>query len=93
MIPRVRLSNRDVYDYEVQIIRIFKDCKAEKLPKDKLYDYRVGAYRFKIDHSEYSFTVFYRKDGEETEQKFSCNNEENVIDRVKIFVNKIRGKS
>lgn len=94
MIPRVRLSNKDIYDYEVRVIRIFKDCEeAVKLPNDRLYDYRVRDYKFKIDHSEYSFTVFYKKDEENKEHKFGCNNEDNVVERVAAFVKKLTAQS
>lgn len=95
---RVRLSNKDIDEYEIRLIRIFKNAKAEKLNPgdkliDKLYDYRVGDYRFKMDHSEYIFTVFYKKDDETKERRFSCNNEDNVVERVGALVKRIITKS
>lgn len=93
MIPRVRLSNKDIYDYEVRVIRIFKDCKDAVKSDDRLYDYRVKDYQFKIDHSDLSFTVFYKKDYDKKEHNFSCNNEDNVVERVAALVKKITIKS
>lgn len=87
---RVRLGWKDIENFEIRVIRIFKDYKAEKLDfRDSFYDYRVGKYRFKIDTSCCLFYVWYIGDDEGKEQHFSCNNEENVINNVRSFMKKI----